>query len=217
MATTQLAIYNRALVEHLGERELASLAENREPRRVLDSVWGDLTSGVVKQCLEQGDWKFAQRVTRLDYSGSITPTFGYRRAFEKPTDFVRISLLCTDEWFKTPLTQYTEETGLWFSDYEQLFLSYVSNDASYGGDMTLWPESFVSYVAGELALRACNRLKNNKTDKELLKKDVDDLLKEARSRDAMQGPTKFLPPGSWAKARGSAGVYDKGSKVSLYG
>jgi hypothetical protein len=37
-SVSQLFIYNEAL-GHLGERRLANLSENREPRRVLDSYW----------------------------------------------------------------------------------------------------------------------------------------------------------------------------------
>ena len=37
MANDQLSLYNNALTV-LGERKIASLTENREPRRVLDDV-----------------------------------------------------------------------------------------------------------------------------------------------------------------------------------
>src|ERR1700724_1414124 len=70
--TTQLFIYNEAL-GHLGERQLASLSEPREPRRVLDSYWSD----VVGFCLSQGLWKFAKRTILIDNSSSLTPQFGY--------------------------------------------------------------------------------------------------------------------------------------------
>ena len=70
--TTQLFIYNEAL-GHLGERQLASLSEPREPRRVLDSYWSD----VVGFCLSQGLWKFARRTAQIDSSSSLTPQFGF--------------------------------------------------------------------------------------------------------------------------------------------
>ena len=213
----QLAIYNEALVEHLGERELASLAENREPRRVLDALWGSTTgAGHVKFCLEQGNWKFAQRGARLDYSTGITPSFGLRRVFEKPVDFVKVSMLCTDEWFNSPLLQYTEEAGFWCADYDQIFISYVSNGPMYGGDLNLWPESFVRYVAASLAARASVRLKQSGTDKEALDNIAARLLVAAKSKDALQGPTKFFPQGAWVQSRGGA-IVDRGSKANLYG
>jgi hypothetical protein len=45
MSASKLKLYNDAL-GILGERRLASLTENREPRRVLDEVW-DAGKGVV--------------------------------------------------------------------------------------------------------------------------------------------------------------------------
>lgn len=218
MATTQLKLYNEALTEYLGERELASLTENREPRRVLDSVWGTPASGLARACLEQGHWKFALRGAKLEYTSAITPAFGYRRAFEKPVDCVKLTMLCADEWFRNPLTAYTEEAGFWFADYDELYLTYVSNDAAYGMDLSLWPESFSRYVAASLAARAAIRIKQNRQDKRDLEALAEKLLRDARSKDAMQGPTKFLPPGSWLRSRASGGVpYDRGSKSSLYG
>ena len=98
MANDQLGLYNQALYL-LGERSLASLTENREPRRILDVVW----RGAVKFCLEQGQWKFALRTSKLTYSTDVIPTFGYSRAFERPTDCVRLSKMCSDEYLKTPL------------------------------------------------------------------------------------------------------------------
>lgn len=80
--TTQLDIYNGALL-HCGERFLASLTEQREPRRLLDRVW---SSNGVKTCLEQGQWNFAMRTIQIDYDPSIAPSFGYARAFQKPND-----------------------------------------------------------------------------------------------------------------------------------
>ena len=74
--TTQLFIYNEAL-GHLGERQLASLSEPREPRRVLDSYWSD----VVGYCLSQGLWKFARRTIQVDNSSSLTPQFGFNYFF----------------------------------------------------------------------------------------------------------------------------------------
>lgn|SRR5574337_174818 len=215
MATSQLALYNEALTMYLGERKLASLSENREPRRVLDDVW---SQGAVKYCLEQGHWKFAQRSAKLSYSPDFTPSFGYRRIFEKPTDLVKVSKLCSDEWLNQPIMAYSDEAGFWATDFDDIYISYVSSHADFGSDMGLWPESFIRYVAGYLALRACNRIKQSGTDTDALKKDVENLLKDARSKDAIQGPTVFPPVGRWIAARrGDFSVLDRRPRSSLYG
>jgi len=195
---TKLGIFNKALTQHLGERKLASLAENREPRRVLDDIWNE---GLVNACLEAGQWKFAKRTLKLTYNPDVTPAFGHKYAFDKPTDFIRLVGVYSDEFCQTPLLQYQEEAGQWFASLQDIYIEYVSNGASYGNDLSLWPESFADYTAGSAALRASGRIQGNATDKEGLKKDVAQLLKNSLSKDAMAGPTKFLPEGGWASSR----------------
>ena len=91
--TTRLEIYNSALMI-CADRTLASLNENREPRRLLDIVFDN---GGIDACLEKGQWKFAMRAVRLDFDPGITPDFGYRRAFPIPVDWVFTSSFSSDE------------------------------------------------------------------------------------------------------------------------
>ena len=105
--TDRLSIYNGALML-AGERFLASLTEEREPRRLLDHVWD---TGGLKACLEMGQWAFAMRTTQVDYDTSVEPGFGYHRAFVKPDDWVLTSAVCEDEFFRSPLLRYWDEAG----------------------------------------------------------------------------------------------------------
>jgi hypothetical protein len=210
---TQLSLYNEAL-RLCGERKLASLTENREPRRLLDSVWD---ADAINYCLEQGQWKFAIRTAKLEYNPSMEPAFGYQYGFDKPTDLVRITALCSDEYFNVPLTQYSEEAGYWFSDLDEIYIQYVSNDASYGADFSLYPETYMRYVASYLASEIIDRLTQNNAlwDKVygLMKKRLTD----ARSKDALAGPTKFFPSGSWLNARRGNARTDRGNRNNLIG
>lgn len=209
---TQLSLYNDAL-RSLGERKLASLSENREPRRVLDDVW----DGAIKACLEEADWKFAQRTAKLIYEPSYTPPFGYQRQFSKPSDFARLSRMCVDERLNQPLLAYVEEAGFWFADLDELYVSYVSTDGSYGNDMSLWPESFTSVVGYYLAMLAVKRLEQSDTSEEKAEKRFRKALQEAKSKDALAGPTRMLPPGSWTRSRSSSAGLDNGNRHSLIG
>lgn len=196
--TTKLALYNGALRE-LGERRIAALTENRESRRHLDDVYSDAIRG----CLEDGLWTFALRTSQLDYSPSIEPDFGYRRAFTRPDDFVRTAQVCQDAFLQTPLTQYTDEGGLWYADLDTIFIQYVSDAATYGGDMSLWTQRFIRLVECDLAERACLPITNDRQKKAALLLLRKRMLDEARSQDAMAKPTKFPPVGSWVQARAS--------------
>lgn len=209
--TTQLALYNGAL-RAIKERKLASLSENTEARRVLDDVWND---GAVDYCLEQGYWNFALRTSRFTPNVGFTASFGYRNQFTIPSDFIRLAGLCTDEYFKNPLTEYTEEAGNWYADINPLYVSYVSNDNDYGGNLAMWPESFCNYVELYLADKICGRLTG---ESDMVEKDLRKALIDARSKDAMNEPAKFMPTGSFIRARaGSLGRRDRGNRGSLIG
>jgi len=204
MAATRLSLYNGAL-RLCGERLLASLTEAREPRRMLDSAWND---NFVNGVLEDGQWGFACRSAMYDYSPSVTPTFGYRRAFNKPTDFVRTMAVCADEYFKVPLTEYSDERGFWYAEPDTIYIKYVSNDAAYGADMSLWPQSFVDYVEAKLATRIIMPLKQNKQARDDMFAIAEQLLTKANSQNSMADPAKFPPQGSWVRARTTGGQWN---------
>lgn len=208
MTTSRLKIYNGAL-RHCGERQLASLTENREPRRMLDAAWDD---GFTKGVLEAGQWGFACRSMMYDYSPSVQPTFGLRRAFNKPDDFVRTMAVCSDEYFRTPVINYTDERGFWYSDLDVLYIKYVSNDPAYGLDMSLWPQSFVEYVESKLAEKVIGPLKQNRQAVIDQMQITADLLIKANSQNSMADAPKFPPVGSWvASRRGGFGRFNRES------
>jgi hypothetical protein len=211
--TTQLSLYNEAL-RLCGERKLASLTEDREPRRLLDQVWDD---NAINYVLEQGQWNHALRATMLEYNPSMEQAFGYQYAFEKPTDYIRLVGLCSDERYNVPLTQYTEEAGFWFADLDVIYIQYISNDASYGADMSLWPETFTRYVASYLASEIVDRLTQNSSLWDKVYGIMNRRLTDARSKDALNQPTQFPPTGRWVSARLGGVRKDRGSRNNLVG
>lgn len=205
--TSKLSLYNGAL-RLLGERSLLNLSEARESRRVLDDIWD---GGAIDYCLEEGFWNFAMRTIKLEYSPSVEPPFGYRYAFDKPTDWIRTNALCSDEFFNSPLTQYVDEAGFWFCDLDTIYVRYVSDDNAYGYDLSIWPQTFVRFVESYLAEQICERLTQNSTKLDGLMKLTRKRVIDARSKDAMNEPAKFMPRGTWTKARmgGRSRRYDR--------
>lgn len=218
MATDRLKLYNGALLI-CGDRQLASLTENREPRFLLDLVWND--SGV-RFCLEQAQWHFAMRASRLDYNPSVAPDWGFPRAFDKPTDWIATSGVWQDEFMKTPLTDYADEVSYWWANVDEIFVRYVSDDVTYGMDFAKWPASFTDYVKAYFASRVIRKLPGG-SDK------VDDIchpkkgvlaraLLIAKNKSAMAGPATFPTRGTWSRARhGQSRARDGGSTTQLIG
>ena len=195
--TTQLDIYNNALML-CEERFLASLTEEREPRRLLDLVW---SSGGVQNCLEDGQWNFAMRSIQIDYDPGIEPSFGYRRAFDKPTDWLLTSAMAQDEYFRSPLLRYWDEAGFWYADLDTIYVRYISSDPAYGLDLNKWPNSFYDYVCESFANKVILKLTRSEAKLEASTKRLAEKLKIARSAAAMSQPTSFPARGSWGLSR----------------
>lgn len=210
--TTKLGVYNKAL-GNIGQRKLASISENVEARRALDDWW-DLDA-----FLEGGIWRFARRTAQLIYTPSIEPSFGYRRAFEHPSDFIRTAEMASDEYFTQPLRAYSSEAGFFFSDIDVLYIKYVSNDAQYGGDFALWTPAFENWVSWYLASKVCLRLNGDEKKSMMAIKMEDRMLKVARSRDSMEDPSTKPPHGTWARARSgrSGHRWSRGDQDSITG
>jgi hypothetical protein len=211
--TNKLSIYNGALL-FLGARQLDTLTDSVESRRLLDGVWD---RGGIDTVLEAGQWNFAMRSAKYEYSSSITPSFGYSRAFEKPDDLIRVCAVCTDEFFKVPLLSYLDEAGFWFADLDEIYVKIVSNDGDYGTDYSLWPPSFKKYVFAWFAGEIVWKLTQSKSATELAETKRDKLLIKAKSLDAFNDPTRFMPPGRFRSARNGGRMRDNGHRGQLIG
>ena len=213
--TDQLSLYKGAC-RVLGETTLTNLTENREPRYVFDEIWDD---GFRQWCLEQGYWNFATRTGRVSYNPGITPGFGFIFAFDKPTDWVRTARLASDEYFLNPLTDrdYHDEGDYLYADLQTIYLSWVSNDASYGYDYAKWPQSFVKFAEAALAWMAVPRIKQSKTKREDVERVFLDAKRDALSKDAMNQGASFRPEGRWARARRSGYSRDRRARGRLIG
>lgn len=211
---TKLQLYNTAC-RYCSERKI-TLTQDTKARRLLDDVWDQ---GGVDNCLEMGQWKFAMKAVRIDNDPSVDREFGYTYAFEIPEDWVVTSTICSDEYFDIPLTRYAPENGYWYADIDILYVKYVSNADDYGNDLSIWPNTFMNFVAAYFA----NEIVDDLTSNELTISRVADRLKKnklsAKNKDAMGGPTLFSPPGQWASSRGRLrGINrDRGNRGRLIG
>lgn len=206
MSTTRLKIYNGALML-CGEVRLASVDENREARHLLDEVWND---GGQRYCLEQAQWQFAMRSSRLDYNTDVQPDWGFPRAFDKPVDWVATSGVFQDEFMRAPLLDYADEVGYWYANLDQIFVRYVSDDENYGLNLSLWPTTFTDYVKAYFASRIVHKMPGGAARiTALLGADASGeksgvlhaALLTAKNKSAMTQPATFPNRGTWARAR----------------
>lgn len=216
MSTTKLSLYNGALLL-CEEEQLSDLTDAVEARRLLDSVW-DRGAGAITAVLEDGLWNFAMRTVQVDYDSDVDVLFGLRRAFSKPTDWVRTAGVWQDEYLASPLLQYRDEGDYWYADIDTIYVQYVSNDTNYGSDLSRWSEKAARYFESYLAVEILGKISHAKVDKDDLKKLSKERLTLAQSKDAQDEQTKFLPEGRWVSARrGRYNHRDRGSRSQLIG
>lgn len=197
--TTKLRIYNGALLL-CGHTRLAALTDDIEARHILDEIYDD---GGINDCLEEGQWRFAMRSARFDYDPAVEPSWGLRRAFEKPADWVVTSAVAADEYFYSPLIgkQYVDEADYWYADLDEIYVRYVSDDSNFGLNIGAWPAAFTEYVKAHFAYRAVHALTKDKERWKIVEEELEQRKLNAQNRDAMAGPTQFPPAGSWVKSR----------------
>lgn len=202
-ADVKLALYNEAL-RIIGSRKLASLTENRKPRHLLDDAWGGDIA--VIRCLERADWNFATRSVEMAYDPGIEPSFGFRRAYAKPDDFVRLTTMSANEYMRDPMTHddYLDEAGYWLCDLDTLYLRFVSSGNDFGLNSGGWPQSFKQLLAAYLAEEIAEPITNSTAHVRKARAIAKDALTLAKSRDAMDEGVKFPPQGSWVRSRGSS-------------
>lgn len=214
--TDKLSIYNGAL-SILGERKLATVTEKRPPRYDLDDIWDN---DFIRRCLQMGQWNFAARSVELQYSPSVTPSFGYQFAFDKPPgDFVRTMMVCHDEYFDAPITRYSDEGAWIFCDLETIYYKYVSDDYQFGGDFSLWPPNFTEMCEHYMAYKVAPRIAGLDMRERTMEAKFERALLKAKNTDAMESPAKFAPKGGWANSRQGfrGGDGDRGKRSQLIG
>lgn len=208
----KLSIYNGAL-RMLSQTKLSALTEEREARFDLDQVWDE---NGIKACLEMGLWNFANRTVMASFNPSYESPFGMRYSFDKPSDWVRTSAVTTDEYFSNPLFAYADEAGFWFSDLPTLYIKYVSDDTDYGLDYAKWPESFRAFVYAYFANEICPKVLKTEKLIEKMEKKFMHLRTTAKSRDAMNEPSRFPAAGTFTRSR-RGGNRERGNISRLIG
>ena len=199
MSADKLSLYNDALLV-CGERFLSSLTEEREPRRLLDQAWSS-GNGAIRACLEEGQWRYATRTQQVDYDADVEPPFGYAHGFSQPEDWVSTVAVCSDEYFRSPLTRYVDEAGYWYSDLETIYVRYISSDAAYGNNLAAMPEAFRQFVAAHLASKIINKLSNSQSEYDRVAKVRRETLMNAKNKAAKQDTTSFPARGAWSLSR----------------
>jgi hypothetical protein len=178
------------------ERRLGSLSDDRESRRTLDEFYNE----IVQFGLEQGMWKFAMRSASLTQAGA--GAYGFTYVFNKPTDLVHLFMASGSADFDPPMVyDYADEGTVLYANSSPLHIRYSSNDASYGGDLSKWPQGFAQYVATELAAWTAYPITGNEKITAMLDQKAKILLANALAMFSLVNEPGILPFNSGARTQ----------------
>lgn len=160
----KIQIINLAL-RRLGCEPISSLSENNKRAKVMNDIY-ELAR---KDSLEEHPWPFAIKRATLTAEAS-TPAFEYKYQFKKPTDFLRAISEYNEETYK-------EEGSKLLADVDTLSLVYIY----YNDDEDSYSASFTRSFYLRLAEEGCYSLSQDKSLKDQIQKEREDILAKARS------------------------------------
>jgi hypothetical protein len=155
MATTQLSLYNEALLL-VGERELTTVTDDVEARYRLDTAYAN----GVDYCLELVAPVFARKTSKLT-TYTTSSQHAYDNVFTLPTDYISMVELYSDEKLDQPISRYIVEGGTLACNYTTIYLRYISN----GYALSLWDRSFAQVVAAYLAKSVAPRIASDEMER----------------------------------------------------
>ena len=147
MATTQLSLYNEALLL-VGARELDSLTDDVEARYRLDTAY----ENGVDYCLELINPVFARKTVLLNTS-AVSTEHSFDNVYTLPSDYISMVRAYSDEKLDQPISRYIIEGRTLACNYSSIYLRYITNSYT----LAEWDKTFerfvVAYLASEIAPR----------------------------------------------------------------
>lgn len=189
--TTKIGIINRAL-QLLGSQSISSLSENSNGAKVMLRAYDPIFLSE----LRKNTWNFAIKRANLAADASA-PIFGKARYFPLPGDFL---FLASDE---TTLTDpkrrdYNIEGLNIVSDEDApLAIRYVSSSITESMFDVLFSEA----MSHALAVAACEEITNSNTKLSNIASMYDDIIKQARKRNAIENAPVKSPTCTWISVR----------------
>lgn len=160
---------------------------------------------VVKAELEGNAWFFAKAQAVLPQNATA-PLFKYARAFNLPSDFIRLVEL-DDRWVfsiirhvdTNPVPNYELQGRAIFTDLgAPLKIGYLKDVTS---DPTMWSPMFCDVVSYALAVKLAMPLTKSEGIVSLAEKLYQKAVRRAKQANAIQLPPQHIPDGSWITAR----------------
>lgn len=200
MPLSRTQVINDGL-RYISANLIADPDEDTESARQAKGVYEQ----VVRSELEAHAWFFAKKQATLPQNAE-PPLFRFQRAFNVPSNFVRLVEL-DDKWVFTtirwidvnPIPPYEMHGRAILTDLAApLRITYLQDVTD---DPTIWTPLFANCVSAALAIRLAMPLTKSEGMVSLASKIYGSELTRAKRSNAIQMPPAQIPDGSWITAR----------------
>ena len=176
---SETSICNMALAL-LGDERIGALTDNTEAARACNSVYEHLRNGL----LRSHPWRFARARASLA-SLSTTPTWGWSYEFTLPTDPYCLRVLDVEEYRQD---EWTVEGRKLLGDFSTANIRYISIIT----DPMQFDPLFSVALATRISIQICMRLTSDENLRNMLRKDFDEHMQEARSASGQEGEVESI-------------------------
>jgi hypothetical protein len=185
MAASETAIANSALAK-IGSARVISLNDDSTEARLLKEQYPKVRDDL----LRSHPWNFA--IVRTTLAALTTaPSWGFSRQFQVPADCLRVLDIDAQD------LQWEREGNIIVSDATSIGIRYVKKVTEVGN----FDACFSEALATKLAADICFALTQSTTLKELLMKEFEKKVREARSFDGQEGGPKRVYAREWLNSR----------------
>ena len=175
---------------------------------------GDNSSSVVRardayeprlRCLfEDYPWNFAEKLVKLAQVAEPQPDYKY--AFSQPADYMRVINISDQTSYFDPdrRLDYSERAGLILSDYDELYMWYVSSE--FLTQEGAFPQKFADLLAAEIAYNVHPVTDNSARKSNDLYEMRRMRMRDAKAFDAQSKPARELAKGEYVNSRHGYGI-----------
>lgn len=183
----------------MGSDRINALSDANEKARLINGVFATLRDAE----LRKHTWSFSVKRTSLAALSS-TPTYGYAREFQLPTDCLRLlsvggaSSVSMTDYRAGEEPPYAIEGQVLRTDLTApLYIRYVRRVTDAGE----FDASFVVALAGRIALACCEKLTQSSTKKADIRAEYRAALLDAMKANAIERPPRAVDDATWIMAR----------------
>lgn len=182
---SQVEIVNKALIL-IGDQTITAMSQNAPRAILMNALWAGTRDNLLREC----PWNFATKRTGL--AASVTaPEYEWTAAFPLPDDF--LYMVSTEG--NSPYRM--EGNNILSNQASALKITYVAQITV----VTEFDSGFANAMSYKLAYEGSARLSQDTTTQQILKRDSEKAVIDAKRLDGQEDDPKSYAVDSWLTAR----------------